>query len=92
MTEECLRCRAPHTLLQHLPKELRPAAQAAKKRAARVQERLNAASAALRLLRTHADGKPAAAKLCKALDALLNVKVRVCVCACMLVYGTTWCS
>lgn len=70
-----------HTLLlpalpvQHLPKELRPAAQAAKRRAARVQERLSAVSAALRLLRAHADGK-AAPKLCRALDALQRAKVR----------------
>lgn len=61
--------------LQHLPKELRPAAQAAKKRAARVQERVSVMSVALRLLRAHGDGK-AAPKLCKALDALQRAKVR----------------
>lgn len=60
--------------LQHLPKELRPAAKAAKKRATRVQERASAVSAALRLLRAHGDSK-AAPKLCKALDALQKAKV-----------------
>lgn len=58
-----------------LPKEQRPAAQRAKKRAAAVADRLAAVGAALRLLRAHAGGK-AAPKLCKALDALQRAKVR----------------
>jgi hypothetical protein len=50
-------------------------AQQAKKRAARVQERLTAVAAALRLLGAHREGK-AAPKLTKALDALQKAKVR----------------
>lgn len=59
---------------QVLPKEARPAAQAAKRRAAHVQERLGAVSAALHLLGGHPGGK-ASAKLAKALDALQKAKV-----------------
>ena len=58
---------------QVLPKELRPAAAAAKKRAARVAERLGAVTAALRLLGGHNGGK-APAKLAKALAALDKAK------------------
>lgn len=59
-----------------LPKELRPAAAAAKKRAARVAERLSAVVAALRLLGAHSGGK-APAKLAKALAALDKAKASV---------------
>ena len=59
---------------QVLPKDLRPAAAAAKKRAARVAERLSAVAAALRLLGGHSGGK-APAKLAKALAALDKAKV-----------------
>lgn len=62
-------------LSQVLPKELRPAAQRAKKRAGGVQERLTAVRAALAALAAHAGGK-APPKLCKALDALGRAKVR----------------
>jgi hypothetical protein len=57
-----------------LPKELRLAAQQAKRRAGRVQERLSAVAAAARLLPAHKGGQ-ASAKLGKALDALQKVKV-----------------
>lgn len=60
---------------QSLAKELRLAAQQAKRRGARVQDRLAALSAALRLLAAHKEGK-ATARLSKALDALHRVKVR----------------
>lgn len=60
--------------LQVLPKELRPAAAQAKKRAARVAERLGAVGAALRLLGPHREGQ-VAPKLAKALAALDKAKV-----------------
>ena len=66
-------------LPQVLPKELRLAAQQAKRRAARVQERLVALGAALRLLGAHPGGR-AGAKLNRALDALQKSKVRPGVC------------
>ncbi|KAL4858571.1 Di-N-acetylchitobiase [Chlorella vulgaris] len=56
-----------------LAKELRLAAQQAKRRGARVQDRLAALSAALRLLEAHKEGK-ATARLSKALDSLHRVK------------------
>ena len=59
---------------KHLPKEHRGAAAAAKKRAARVLDRLKAVSSAIKLLEAHGGGK-ASARLSKALDALQRVKV-----------------